>query len=389
MVKVRVHIEPTVINWVIGAIAHDKVPSDVVATLEKWREGTVQPTFSQVEDLSNRIHIPFGYFFLNSPPKEELPILEYRTVDSSKAEIPSRELVDTIHYAENIQHWMRNHVISSGMPKLHFVGTGKNIHSTIEFADRFRKDIDLKTDWYSDCANAANCFTYLRKRLGDIGILILMNGIVGNNTHRKLDIDEFRAFTLIDDYAPLIFLNGNDSDGARLFSLVHEAVHIWLGVASFYHERDDNATSTSDVEQFCNAVTAEILVPNHIFRDKWNKCGQELAKVDIVEKLAIFFRCSGTVIARRAKDNNYINAVQYQEIAALAINSYNKQKEKQKGGGGDFYRTSISRLDPRFLFALDNSIKEGKTQYTDAYRLTNLNRTSFDKILERVKGISQ
>lgn len=64
-----------------------------------------------------------------------------------------------------------------------------------------------------------------------------------------------------------------------------------------------------------------------------------------------------------------MNAVQSQEIAPIAINTYNKQKENRKGGGGDFYRTSISRLDPRFLCALDSSIKEGKTQYTDAYRL--------------------
>lgn len=33
-----------------------------------------------------------------------------------------------------------------------------------------------------------------------------MSGIVGNNTHRPLSIDEFRAFSITDDYAPLIFI---------------------------------------------------------------------------------------------------------------------------------------------------------------------------------------
>jgi len=34
----------------------------------------------------------------------------------------------------------------------------------------------------------------------------MMNGIVRGNTHRPLDVNEFRAFTIIDEYAPLIFM---------------------------------------------------------------------------------------------------------------------------------------------------------------------------------------
>ncbi len=36
-------------------------------------------------------------------------------------------------------------------------------------------------------------------------------GVVGSNTRRKLDIEEFRGFMLYDEYAPLIFINANDS----------------------------------------------------------------------------------------------------------------------------------------------------------------------------------
>ena len=45
----------------------------------------------------------------------------------------------------------------------------------------------------------------------------MMSGIVGNNTHRPLNIDEFRAFSVIDEYAPLIFINSNDSINGKLF----------------------------------------------------------------------------------------------------------------------------------------------------------------------------
>ena len=33
-------------------------------------------------------------------------------------------------------------------------------------------------------------------------------------------------FTLIDAYAPLIFINAADSESGRVFSLLHEFVHI-------------------------------------------------------------------------------------------------------------------------------------------------------------------
>jgi len=385
---VRVKIEPAIIDWVFENIQSDTLPQDISHALEKWRDGTVQPTFKQIQDISNKIHIPLGYFFLHSPPKEEIPLLEYRTIDSVATKSPSRNLVDTIHYAENVQDWMRNHLIDTGGSPLDFVGAGKNIRYEGELAKRIQKDIDLKVDWYTDCKSVKDSFTFIRNKLGSVGILVLMNGVVGNNTHRKLDIDEFRAFTLIDDYAPLIFINRNDSDGARLFSLLHEAVHIWVGVASLYNERHENADDLGDIEKLCNAVAAEILVPNQAFNEKWAEYSKKLPDKDVVNALATLFKCGGTVIARRAKDNAYISSVQYKEIADEAFLNYNQQRHNREGGG-DFYLTSASRIDARFLLALDNSIKEEKTQYTEAYRLTNLNRTTFSHLVEQVKGSTQ
>ena len=39
-------------------------------------------------------------------------------------------------------------------------------------------------------------------------------------------LSEFRAFTLVDPYVPLIFINSCDTDNGKLFSLVHETAHI-------------------------------------------------------------------------------------------------------------------------------------------------------------------
>ncbi|MFG6363501.1 MAG: Zn peptidase, partial [Schaedlerella sp.] len=60
-------------------------------------------TFNQVEDMSKKTNIPFGYFFLDKPPVEECSIVEYRAVDSAMIAEPSRNLMDTVDLMTDIQ----------------------------------------------------------------------------------------------------------------------------------------------------------------------------------------------------------------------------------------------------------------------------------------------
>ncbi len=87
------------------------------------------------------------------------------------------------------------------------------------------------------------------------------------------------------------------------------------------------------------------------------------------------------VVARRALDNEFINRDEYQKIVEIAKKMYSKNK--RKGSGGNYYNTALSRLDHRFLFALSNSAYAGETAFTDAYRLTNTNRKTFDTLIEQ------
>ena len=217
----------------------------------------------------------------------------------------------------------------------------------------------------------------------------MMSGIVGNNTHRPLDIKEFRAFAIVDEYVPLIFINANDSINGKLFSLLHEFTHICLGENSLFNDRFSTATYVNKTESICNAVAAEIMVPLDLFIIEW---GNTIAKYEIeksIEILAGKFKCGQTVIARKAYDNGKIDYRIYHSIAQKAVEIYNDQvkRRKEQGSGGDFYRTAASRIDRRFFNLLLNSVQEGKTLYTDAFRLTNTNRSTFMSLAENVGGV--
>jgi len=386
MPSVYVNIKPEIINWVLNQIQDDILEENMINNIKAWLNGTKTPTFNQIEDLSRKTNIPLGYFFLQTPPEEKIDLLEYRTIDSIQLAKPSRNLIDTIYHMERIRDWMKDYRLEMGFDILPVVGSMENVDDISTITKRIRNDLELNETWYELCSNTREAFNFIRDRLEACGIIVMMSGIVGSNTHRLLDINEFRAFVMVDKWAPIIFINATDSDGARLFSLLHEAVHIWIGKDDLFNDRYDITNGVSSTEKLCNAVTAELMVPKDIFINKWNEIN-ETDVFDTITRLAKYFRCGEVVIARRAKDCNKINQDVYNHVVETAIENYNKIKEKQEDNGGNYYNTMISRLDGCFVRALCESINIGRTSYTEAYRLTNTSPKTFAEVAQRLGGM--
>ena len=90
--QVNVNISPDVLDWVMTHTRLDRLPVQIAEYLRLWSNGEKSPTFNQIEKTSRATGIPLGYFFLKTPPKEDLPLVEYRTVDSAALDNPSRDL---------------------------------------------------------------------------------------------------------------------------------------------------------------------------------------------------------------------------------------------------------------------------------------------------------
>ena len=386
MAAVKVNIQPEIIRWALSQVQEEKLGEKLMENIVQWLNGTKDPTFNQIEDFSKKANIPLGYFFLQTPPVEQLDLLEFRTVDSVQLANPSRNLIDTIHEMERIQDWMKDYRQEMGFDVLPLVGCMKDIRETQVIVDRIRKDLEIEDNWFEKCKDARDAFNYIRRQLEVCGVVVMMNGVVGKNTHRALDVNEFRAFAMVDEWAPLIFINSADSNSAKLFSLLHELAHIWIGMDDLFNDRYNRADGIRPAEVICNAVAGELLVPKHIFLEKWDiSNGKD--KFENMKELARYFRCGEVVVARKALDCHKINKETYDKVVQAAIDNYNRMKENKDSSGGNYYNTMGARLDGCFVRALCESINMGRTSYTEAYRLTNTSRKTFSDVVKGLGGV--
>lgn len=377
--SVPIHIENSILQWILDTKLKNTSDNDNLQLVKEWLDGSKEPTLSKVEKLSRQIHVPFGYFLLNEPPEELPAMAEFRTLKSLKNHNPSDNLLDTISMMKNVQEWMHDYLIDAGMPELSYVGSQKKQSSMISLTAAFRDIFGIDENWMKGLTNCAKAFNEIKRVCTSHGILVFMNGIVGSNTRRKLNLEEFRAFSMMDAYAPLIFINVNDSETGRLFSLLHEMCHILMGENHIF-DLELNSVGVPPVETMCNAVAAEILMPTKSFCKFW----KEDHSSDVIEKVKNSthqFPCSHIAAARKALELHLITRAQYHECEEVFKPNF---KNIKKSGGGNYFRTQASHIDHRLLRALQNSILEGKTSYTEAFHLIRMNRVPFEKLIQHI-----
>ncbi len=373
MPSVNIDINPLVLEWAINNSNYiSKLTTSEYNNLQKWLSKEKLPTLNQLEKFSKRINIPFGYLLLKELPEDDLIKTDYRTINNAVMNKPSRDLVDTINDMEQKMLWMREYRITIGAELLPFTGMFKDsVNKLHEIVKEIRKLLDIQTDWYKAHRDYNSAFNFLKARIEDVGVLVMKNGVVINNTHRPLDITEFRAFLLFDEFAPLIFINNKDSGGAKIFSLIHEFTHLLIST-------DDNVITENNVDNeiICNKITAEVLMPKILLLKLWQNPADQ---VGFIEYQAEKLKVSALALAKRYYDLNKIDYPTYQKIYEISMENYRKKTDS----GGSYYNTKKSNLSKTFAKAVINSTLEGQILHDDAFRLLNVSHGgAFNTLME-------
>jgi len=385
--SVKVVVDPQMLRWV-----RERAGLSVQALAEKvgtrpdkvsdW-ELKGELTLKQAEEVAKTTHVPFGYLYLDEPPVEELPIADFRTVGSKRIASPSLELRETIDLALARQDWYRNYVISNGSRRLDFIGSLQGNEEIVPTARLIRQRFALETASRSQTADWGDAFTRQRMALEQQGILVMRTGYVGDGHTRPLGVKEFRGFALSDEYAPLLFINGQDHRSAQMFTLMHELVHLWLGLSGIVNLNRTYAQGPN-FETFCNAVAAEILVPEEELRAYGYNSGD-------ITPLLVHFKVSRLVILRRLRDLQLMSQREFVTLYRSQIQQEDeekiekKAKGKDKPGGPPYHKVKVNRLGKPFVTAVLESTFEGRNLPSEAFRLLGV--SSFDQVKKLAREV--
>ena len=375
----RVEIRPELLRW-----ARERAGIGIHALTRRfpkyreWESGKVRPTLKQLERFARTTHAPIGGFFLSEPLDEPVPIPDFRTIGSSPLERLSPNLLDTIYLCQRRQDWYRDFMHMTGEDRLTFVGSASLTSAIETVAAQIRHALHLDLEERRALPTWTDALRRFIEMADALGVLVMVNGVVGNNTHRKLDPGEFRGFTLVDDLAPLVFINGADTKAAQMFTLAHELAHLWLGQSALSDARPISVPPHK-TEAWCNRVAAELLVPLAVVREEYRR-GEELSAA--LTRLARRFKVSTLVVLCRLHDAGGLTRDQLRE-------AYEAETEKlhtiPKGSGGNFYATQITRVGVRFARAVVASTLEGQTLHRDACHLLGFSKLdTFRKLADHL-----
>ena len=383
-------ITPKVLSWArkrrdvhVGDLAAKlNVRPDAISA---WEAGERKPTFRQAKRLAQALYVPFGYLYLSEPPIEELPLPDFRTFPGQTPLEPSPDLLDLLNDVLGKQQWLREYRESQGAEELPFVGRYTSKDSVEEVANDIREVIDLNSA-RGRAPNWEGFMTELSRNVDLSGIMVMRSGVVGNNNHRPLDYEEFRGCSVSDQVAPLAFVNGQDYKTAQIFTLAHELAHIWTGQGGISNPDYGLRSETQDgsLEQFCNRVAAETLVPSDDFRSRWLPDPTDLE--NNLQNLSRHYRVSSMVILRQAHDQDFIPIETYRESYSRLVERSGQATSAGETSSGNFHYTLTARNGASFTTAVISSAAEGTLLSSEAADMLGIKVKTLPAIAEHLFG---
>ncbi|MBV6522212.1 MAG: hypothetical protein MNPFHGCM_02358 [Gemmatimonadaceae bacterium] len=377
----RVAVEPRMLLW-----ARERADRSVESLrrafpkLADWESGAAHPTLKQLEGFAKAVHVPVGFLFLQQPPEEPVPIPDFRTLADRPTRRPSPDLLDTIYLCQQRQDWYREFARQVGEELLAFVGSARIGDDVVRTAAAMREALGFDLNARRRTPTWTDALRRFIEQADTLGVLVMVSGVVGSNNRRKLDPEEFRGFALADPLAPLVFINGADTKAAQMFTLAHELAHIWLGETALSDARAAEIPAQA-VERWCNRVAAELLVPMDAFRAAHERHAELRTELD---RLARQFKVSTLVVLRRMHDAGTLRGAAYWEAYEEELR---RLRALAGGGGGDFYLTLGARAGKRFARALVISTLEGRSSFTEAFRLLGFRKMSTFRELGHSLGV--
>lgn len=370
-------ITPSVLEW---AIKRAGVSAESIhKKAEQWVSGKARPTFKQAVDIAKTLQIPFGYLWLKEPPKEQEIIPDLRTIgNGGLAQIPL-ELKTIVNDVKQKQEWFKEYAKTNGILKCEAIGRFKGSNDTQKIADDVTARLEIQDLVGSGC-DKDRMLKNLIEKIEKLGILVMRNSILRGNTKKKLNLDTFRGFAIFDEFAPLIFINTNDSKAGQIFTLMHEVAHLWIGQGGI---SDLDIQNHNEIELICNEIAAKILMP----KTKIQKAFREFNDDMRLERIADRFSVSTLAVLNRLRSLSLLAPRRYQELYDAELGRLSRIPKTRPSGAPPPEVMVRVRNGYLFTFAVTSSVLSGDETYTNGASLLGFKNTDLiNKVAKEIRS---
>ncbi|NPA33328.1 MAG: ImmA/IrrE family metallo-endopeptidase [Chlorobi bacterium] len=351
--------------------------------LDEWIKGISFPTYRQLQKLAEKLRIPWTYFLL--PPqslKEKLQkrfegLPSYYRSGIKESKIPD-EVKFQILYIRRMQLLLSEMVQSLGRPTVGLIGKYSSTNDPRTLAQQLKQWLNISDHWFKHVKSPNQAFNLFVDKMSSKGINVSISSVV-EHSKVKIQREDCQGFALVDDYAPWIFINSEDSYQARLFTLIHELVHLALGHSSIDETSGlffrSNKANLEPVEIFCNQVAGLVLVSDSPLYQLWQEISPNKPLKDAIYDIAKEFKVSRPVIAFRLRELNLITDRDFFDfLKELKKEEY----EKPKRTGGSANLTIRNRIGKYFLTIASEAVAQNKVSIVNIYRATKSKYVTYE-----------
>lgn len=293
--------------------------------LEKWEKGELNPTINQLRKLGGIYRRPLAVFYLPEPPEIFKPLKDFRRLPEEEKKKLSPELRFEIRKAKYRRETAIDLYKLNEEPIPEFELTIKLTDKPEEIAKNLRELLGLTYLEQFSWVYPNQALNNWRAALENIGVLVFQAS--------KISLKEMRGFSFSDKPLPVIVANVSDIYTARIFSMMHEFVHILLKKGGLCDLKEKQSSyDEKRTEIFCNHVAGAVLVSEAQLREekivinKGQKKEWDDAEIKILAKK---YSVSHEVILRRLLITRYITNDFYQEKRKF----YKPRKKPKKTEG--------------------------------------------------------
>jgi Zn-dependent peptidase ImmA (M78 family) len=351
-----------------------------------WRleSGEDKPSRPLLVKMAKQYRRPLLLFYMSKTPRIASRGTDFRTLTNDYSPTDDALVGAVIRKVQARQGIVRTalELEEDGMP-LAFVGSFEMNLGVLPLVASITKTIGYDVQQFRKQATPFEAFGWLRARVEAAGIFVLLIGDLGSH-HTAIPPEVFRGFALADPIAPFVIINDKDAESAWSFTLIHELAHLWLGQTGL-----DNTFADNEIEQFCNRVAGEILLPNHeLDRLKLNdtlsfdSLMSEIAAYSFERNLSSSMVAYSLYLEGRIDHSTWHALSQYYKDMWLKIRAEKKQKARDAGGGANYYSVRRHRLGNGLVSLVQRLAAGGSLSTTKAAQILDVKAVNVTKLFD-------